>query len=177
MIIFFQSINNAAGLTLQVAYPWNLFAYLHLFHHWLAVTKMVMKGVLDNVIFSVIPTFFHVLHGERRLNLFRIYVLSSLFQTGLKESLRTRWTKLLNSKDAVKAGICAAVPKKWTKKWNSTYVRTSAWIPRVTLVIYPFHTALVKRLLGSFHCTNLGFSLFDAEINALFPGVMHKIMV
>ncbi len=95
MITFFQSINNAAGLTLQVAYPWNLFAYLHLFHHWLAVTKMVTKGVLDNVIFSVHPAFFHVLHGERRLNLFRIYVLSSQFQTGLIAKWPNLYTILL----------------------------------------------------------------------------------
>ncbi len=34
---------------------------------------------------------------------------------------------------------------------------------------------LVKRLWGSFHCTDLEFSLFDAEFYALFDGVIPKI--
>ncbi len=34
---------------------------------------------------------------------------------------------------------------------------------------------LVERLQGSFHCTDLGFSLFDAEFHALFVGVICKI--
>ncbi len=37
------------------------------------------------------------------------------------------------------------------------------------------NTVLVKRLLGSFHCTDLGFSLSDAEFYALFDGVIFKI--
>ncbi len=36
-------------------------------------------------------------------------------------------------------------------------------------------TVLVERLSGSFHCTDLGFSLFDAEFYALFDGVIFKI--
>ncbi len=36
-------------------------------------------------------------------------------------------------------------------------------------------TVLVKRLSGSFHCTDLEFLLFDAEFSALFDGVIFKI--
>ncbi len=35
----------------------------------------------------------------------------------------------------------------------------------------------VERLWGSFHCTDLGFSLFDAEFYALFDGVIFKIRI
>ncbi len=38
-------------------------------------------------------------------------------------------------------------------------------------------TVLAKRLEGSFHCTDLGFSLFDAKIYGLFDGVIFKIDV
>ncbi len=34
---------------------------------------------------------------------------------------------------------------------------------------------LVERLQGSFHCMDLGFSLFDVEFYALFDGVIFKI--
>ncbi len=34
---------------------------------------------------------------------------------------------------------------------------------------------LVERLEGSFHRTDSGFSLFDAQFNALFDGVILKI--
>ncbi len=37
------------------------------------------------------------------------------------------------------------------------------------------HTVLVERLLGSFHCTDVGFSLFDAEFYALFDGIIFNI--
>ncbi len=33
---------------------------------------------------------------------------------------------------------------------------------------------LVERLLGSFHSTDLGFGLFDAEFYAVFDGVISK---
>ncbi len=36
-------------------------------------------------------------------------------------------------------------------------------------------TALVERLQGLFHCTDLGFSPFDAEFYALFDGVFFKL--
>ncbi len=36
-------------------------------------------------------------------------------------------------------------------------------------------TVLVERLSGSFHCTDMEFSLFDAEFYALFDGVISKI--
>ncbi len=39
------------------------------------------------------------------------------------------------------------------------------------------YTVLVERLAGSFHCVDLGFSLFDAEFYALFDGVLFKINV
>ncbi len=39
------------------------------------------------------------------------------------------------------------------------------------------YTVLVERLQGSFHCTDLGFSLFDAEFYALFDGVIFKIQI
>ncbi len=39
------------------------------------------------------------------------------------------------------------------------------------------YTVIVERLQGSFHCTDLGFSLFDAEFYALFHGVILKIHI
>ncbi len=38
-------------------------------------------------------------------------------------------------------------------------------------------TVLASPLKGSFHCTDLGFSLFDAEFYALFDGGIFKINI
>ncbi len=39
------------------------------------------------------------------------------------------------------------------------------------------NTVLAKRLKGSFHCTDLRFSLFDAEFYAVFDDIIFKINI